>query len=120
MTFVNLTPEPIRLAGRDFGADWTFAPSGTVATVVTERIPGRPIEVDFPGDYPGIVESCEIPVFEAHRTVVGLPGPIRGLRFLVTPDVAQLVPERQDVWVPDDPHVHEGQCYWRAFVRYRG
>jgi len=120
MSFINLTPHEIVLEGKAFGARWVFPPSDMVARCETVRKVVDEFELEYPGDYEGVTEWCEVPIHSVGFGVVsGLPDPTPGVMYLVSSIVAQAVPNRRDVLVPDDTIRDEGGrvvgC--RAFAR---
>ena len=87
MKFVNLTPHAVTVM-TDAGY-FEFPPSGEVArvearTVYTGHIGGVPISATEFGD------------------VAGLPEPSEGTAYIVSSLVAQRVPERTDVFIPNE------------------
>jgi hypothetical protein len=105
MKIVNLTPHPINIVGADGTVVRTIPSSGT-ARCSTHRV-----QV---GDVDGIPVNSAV-----FGNVSGLPDPADGTVYVVSAIVAQAVPNRADVLVPDDT-VRDGAgqivgC--RAFAR---
>jgi hypothetical protein len=90
-TLVNLTPHEIALVRGE--TRLVVPPSGTVARAATIRQQVAVLDVD----------GVDVPV---NRVVFGqvenLPGPTEGVWYIVSSIVAQALPERQDLLVPDD------------------
>ena len=88
---VNLTPHEIVLVRGD--ARIVIPPSGVVARVATARRVVATLEVD----------GVEIPVNRVEfGQVENLPEPSEGTFYLVSSLVAQALPGREDLLVPDD------------------
>jgi hypothetical protein len=88
---VNLTPHEVVLVQGE--THLVVPPSGTIARAATTRQQVAVLDVD----------GSTIPV---NRVVFGqvenLPGPVEGVWYIVSSIVAQALPERQDLLVPDD------------------
>jgi len=91
MKIVNLTPHTLNLFVGD--KELQIPPSGIIARCEVTRQQVGIITVD----------GIEIPV---NRTVFGkvenLPEPQEGVVYVVSALVAQAVPDREDVFIPDD------------------
>ena len=88
MKLVNLTPHRITFVRED-GPNLAFEPSGIVArvTATTVRV----------GDF------CGIPITHTvYDEVCGLPDPEEGTVYIVSSIVAHAVPEREDVFIPNE------------------
>lgn len=89
MTFINLTPHAISFLNNDGNIIKVVEASGKLARLTTKTI-----TVD---DFDGV------PVTETvYGEVEGLPDPIPNTIFIVSSLVAQRVPERQDVFIPNE------------------
>ena len=88
---VNLTPHEVVLVQGE--TRLVVPPSGTVARAATTRQQVAVLDID----------GFTIPV---NRVVFGqvenLPDPAEGVWYIVSSIVAQALPERQDLLVPDD------------------
>lgn len=94
MNIVNLTPHALNLMseGPD-GPVVTIPPSGIVARCDTSRVQAGTVTVD----------GITIPVNQTRFGMVSnLPDPQPDTIFVVSALVAQAVPDRQDVVIPDD------------------
>lgn len=89
MTVINLTPHAISFIGVDGAVTRVIEPSGSIARVSV--LTGTVGEID------GIPITTS--VFGA---VDGLPEPTEGTVFVVSSLVAQRVPEREDVFIPNE------------------
>lgn len=102
MNIINLTPHAIRVVAREFGQEWTFEPSGIVARCTVSREVTDYLHLDWENEY----EETEEAVIPITRTSFGavenLPDPVRRTVYLVSSLVAQAVPHRSDVLIPDD------------------
>lgn len=89
MQFINLTPHAINFIGEDDSVLRTVEPSGTLARVSTKTV--------TIGDIDGIpVTATEF------MEVDGLPEPKWGTVYIVSSVVAQRVPNRLDVFIPNE------------------
>ena len=101
MNIVNLTPHAIRVFGRELGQEWTFEPSGIVARCAVSREVVDYLHVDWVDD--GEKAEQVIPInHSVFGAVENLPAPETGTVYIVSGLVAQAVPERRDVLIPDD------------------
>lgn len=89
MTLVNLTPHAINICDESGTVYRTVEPSGTLARVSTRT--------ETIGDIDGIPVTTTV-----FGEVVGLPEPSEGTIYLVSSLVAQNVPERGDVYIPNE------------------
>ncbi len=90
---VNLTPHAINIVDADGSALLTVAPSGTVARCATAREVVGSIVMD------NAAISVNRTVFGA---VQGVPDPAPDAYYIVSSLVAQALPDRQDLLIPDD------------------
>ena len=87
--FINLTPHEIKLVGENNEVKLVVEPSGQVA-----RLSAKTVVI---GDIDGIpLTTTEFGELE------GLPEPEEGTLYIVSQLVAQQVPERQDVVIPNE------------------
>lgn len=97
MNIINCTPHTINLVSGE--AEWAFPPSGHVARCAMTR-------TQTDGLWSGgehVADRNVIPVNRVgYGPVEGLPDPSPGTVYLVSSLVAQAVPDRLDVLVPDD------------------
>jgi len=90
-TLVNLTPHEVVLVRGE--THLVVPPSGTIARAATTRQQVDVLDVD----------GTTIPVNRvAFGQVENLPDPAEGVWYIVSSIVAQALPERQDLLVPDD------------------
>ena len=93
MTLVNLTPHAINFVDGAGNAVLAIEPSGTIARVSTKTVELWRYEV----------EGGEIPVTATQfGNVEGLPAPEEGTIYIVSSLVAQRVPDRADVFIPNE------------------
>jgi len=94
MKIVNLTPHPLNLMPEGpEGPVVTIPPSGQVARCTVDRVQVDTVTVD----------GISIPVNQTRfGKVENLPEPQEGTIFIVSALTAQAVPEREDVFIPDD------------------
>ena len=86
---INLTPHALNFVGEDGQIVLTVEPSGTLARVSSKTI--------LTGEIMGIpVTSTE------YGEVEGLPAPEEGTVYVVSSLVASRVPERGDVFIPNE------------------
>lgn len=89
MMFVNLTPHAINFCDSEGKTVLTVNPSGSLARVSCKSMT--------------IGEVDGIPVTtNSYGEVEGLPAPEEGVIYLVSSLVASRVPERDDVFIPND------------------
>ena len=89
MKFINLTPHSINFINNDGIITKTVEPSGELARLTTNTV--------TTGEYDGI------PVTETvYGEIQGLPDPVPNTIYIVSSLVAQRVPERQDVFIPNE------------------
>ena len=89
MTIINLTPHAIIFVGNDGTVIKTVEPSGAVARLTTRTI--------TTGEVDGI------PVTETvFGEIEGLPEPTPNTVFIVSSLVAGRVPDREDVFIPNE------------------
>jgi hypothetical protein len=89
MTIINLTPHAVSFIGDDGNIIRTIEPSGTLARLAT-----RTVKL---GEVDGIpVTGTEFGAVE------GLPEPTPNTVFIVSSLVAGRVPDREDVFIPNE------------------
>jgi len=89
MTLVNLTPHAINFCDESGTVYRTVEPSGTLARVSTSTV--------HIGEFDGLpITATEF------GDVQGLPEPSEGTAYLVSSLVAQRVPDRGDVFIPNE------------------
>jgi len=88
---VNLTPHPVRLIGLDGRV--TVPPSGIVAYLTYSNTEERIITV----------EGIQIPLRKRRvREVFNLPDPVEGTIYIVSDEVHEALPEREDLVSPTE------------------
>jgi hypothetical protein len=88
---VNLTAHPVVLLAED-GAELQLPPSGMVARRPVQRVPLTTIVW---AGHPVTISAVSL------GEAVGLPAPARGVVFVVSRLVAEAVPKREDLVIPD-------------------
>ena len=94
MNIINLTPHALNLmpAG-PIGPVVTIPPSGQVARCAVDRVQVGTVTID----------GISVPVNQTRfGEVSGLPDPQPNTIYVVSVIVAQAVPDRWDVFIPDD------------------
>ena len=100
---VNLTPHPITICDDNCSPVLTLPPSGMVARVKQERRLAKVLQVIQRLDDEVTMDVVMVPVVEAtYGEVEGLPGPKRGVVYVVSSVVLEaLKGQRDDVVAPD-------------------
>lgn len=113
MIIINLTPDAINFVGPLFNEDGsiycyetyeTIEPSGQVARVTTKTVPVIETELYLGGTFskhPMTIEGIPVTMTEFGE-VEGLPDPKPGVVYIVSSLVAQRVPDRWDVFIPNE------------------
>lgn len=89
MKIVNLTPHAINFVTENGDAVLTVEPSGTIARVS--------VKTEIIGEIAGIPVTHSV-----YSEVVDLPTPAEGTSYIVSSLVAARVPEREDVFIPNE------------------
>lgn len=100
MNIINLTPHAIHFMNEVGETVLTVPPSGTVARAEEQK---ENIGVIDTGIEHSIVGVVKIPVNrKKYGNISGLPDPQPDTIYIVSVLVAQAVPDREDVFIPDD------------------
>jgi hypothetical protein len=100
MMVINLTPHEVVLVREDWGVSLSFPASGTVARCDTLREEVDRINLETPN---GGRSVLNFPITSVvFGDVTGLPDTVPGTRYIVSSLVAQALPGRTDLLVPDD------------------